>query len=72
MRDSKNLLERTLPKPLMSMTDLPDSLFSTAEMSDDCVSKFASLVCSRDEYYIKLHKILDNIEDIVWLKGPLF
>ena len=28
--------------------DLPDSLFSTAEMSDDCMSKFASLVRSRD------------------------
>ena len=28
--------------------DLPDSLFSTAEMSDNCVSKFASLVRSRD------------------------
>ena len=28
--------------------DLPDSLFSTAEMPDDCVSKFASLVRSRD------------------------
>ena len=27
---------------------LPDSLFSTAEMSDDCVFKFASLVRSRD------------------------
>ena len=27
---------------------LPDPLFSTAEMSDDCVSKFAPLVCSRD------------------------
>ena len=28
--------------------DLPDSLLPTAEMSDDCVSKFASLVPSRD------------------------
>ena len=28
--------------------DLPDSLHSTAEMSDDCVSMFASLVRSRD------------------------
>ena len=26
----------------------PDSLFSTAEMSDDCMSKFASLVHSGD------------------------
>ena len=29
-------------------SDIPDSLFSIAEMSDDCVSKFASLVRSRD------------------------
>ena len=28
--------------------DLPDSLFSIAEMSDVCVAKFASLVRSRD------------------------
>ena len=28
--------------------DLPDSLISSAEMSDDCVSKFALLVRSRD------------------------
>ena len=35
--------------------DLPDSLFSTAEMSDDCVSKFASLVrSSRDIYYTEI------------------
>ena len=28
--------------------DLPDSLISSAEMSDDCVSKFASLMRARD------------------------
>ena len=28
--------------------DLPDSLISSAEMSDDCVSKFSSLVRARD------------------------
>ena len=28
--------------------DLPDSLISSAEMSDDCMSKFASLVRARD------------------------
>ena len=28
--------------------DFPDSLISSAEMSDDCVSKFASLVRARD------------------------
>ena len=36
------------PQTIRDWNDLPDSLFSTAEMSDDCVSKFASLVCSRD------------------------
>ena len=28
--------------------DLPDSLIASAEMSDDCVSKFTSLVRVRD------------------------
>ena len=36
------------PETIRDWNDLPDSLFSTAEMSDDCVSKFASLVRSRD------------------------
>ena len=36
------------PQTIRDRNDLPDSLFSTAEMSDDCVSKFASLVRSRD------------------------
>ena len=36
------------PQIIRDWNDLPDSLFSTAEMSDDCVSKFASLVRSRD------------------------
>ena len=36
------------PQIIRDLNDLPDSLFSTAEMSDDCVSKFASLVRSRD------------------------
>ena len=36
------------PQTIRDWNDLPDSLFSTAEMSDDCVSKFASLVRSRD------------------------
>ena len=30
--------------------ELPDSLISYAEMSDDCVSKFTSLVRARDLY----------------------
>ena len=34
------------PQTIRDWNDLPDSLFSTAEMSDDCVSKFASLVRS--------------------------
>ena len=36
------------PQTIRDWNDLPDSLFSTAEMSYDCVSKFASLVRSRD------------------------
>ena len=36
------------PQTIRDWNDLPDSLLSTAEMSDDCVSKFASLVRSRD------------------------
>ena len=37
------------PQTIRDWNDLPDSLFSTAEMSDDnCVSKFASLMRSRD------------------------
>ena len=36
------------PQTIRDWNDLPDSLFSTAEMSDDCVSKFALLVRSRD------------------------
>ena len=35
------------PQTIRDWSDLPDSLFSTAELSDDCVSKFASLVRSR-------------------------
>ena len=38
------------PQTIRDWNDLPDSLFSTAEMSDDCVSKFASLVRSRDYF----------------------
>ena len=37
-----------LPQTIRDGNDLPDYLFSTAEMSDDCVSKFASLVRARD------------------------
>ena len=36
------------PQTTRDWNDLPDSLHSTAEMSDDCVSKFYSLVRSRD------------------------
>ena len=36
------------PQTVRDWNDLPDSLFSTAEISDDCLSKFASLVRSRD------------------------
>ena len=36
------------PQTIRDWNDLPDPLISSAEMSDDCVSKFASLVRSRD------------------------
>ena len=36
------------PQTIRDWNDLPDSLISSAEMSDDCVSKFASLVRARD------------------------
>ena len=36
------------PQTIRDWNDLPDSLISSAEISDDCVSKFASLVRARD------------------------
>ena len=36
------------PQTIRDWNDLPDSLISSAEMSDDCVSKFASLLRARD------------------------
>ena len=36
------------PHTIRDWNDLPDSLFSTAEMSGDYVYKFASLVRTRD------------------------
>ena len=36
------------PQTISDWNDLPDSLISSAEMSDDCVSMFASLVRARD------------------------
>ena len=36
------------PQTIRYWNDLPDSLISSAEMSGDCVSKFASLVRARD------------------------
>ena len=36
------------PQTIREWNDLPDSLISSAEMSDDCVSKFASLVRAMD------------------------
>ena len=36
------------PQIIMDWNDLPDSLISSAEMSDGCVSKLASLVRARD------------------------
>ena len=36
------------PQTIRDWNNLPDSLISSAEMSDDCVPKFASLVRARD------------------------
>ena len=36
------------PQTIRDWNDLPDSLISSAEMSDECVSKFATLVRARD------------------------
>ena len=36
------------PKTIRDWNVLPDSLISSAELSDDCVSKFTSLVRARD------------------------
>ena len=36
------------PQTIRDWNDLPDSLVSSAELSDDCVSKFSSLVRARD------------------------
>ena len=35
------------PKTIRDWNELPDSLISSAELSDDCVSKFTSLVRAR-------------------------
>ena len=45
---SKEAYKSFFPQTIRDWNDLPDSLISSAEMSDDCVSKFASLVRSRD------------------------
>ena len=36
------------PQTVRDWNELPDSLISSAEMSDDCVSKFNYLVRARD------------------------
>ena len=36
------------PQTIRDWNELPDSLISSAEMSDDCVSKFTSFVRARD------------------------
>ena len=35
------------PRTIRDWNDLPDSLISTAELSDECMSKFTSLVRAR-------------------------
>ena len=47
--DSKDSYKKSLfPQTIRVWNALPDPLISSAELSDDCVSKFTSLVRSRD------------------------
>ena len=41
------LIYTVSPQTMSDWNELPDSLISSAEMSDDCVSKFTSLVRAR-------------------------
>ena len=41
-------LHSFFPQTIRDWNELPDSLISSAEMSDDCVSKFTSLMRARD------------------------
>ena len=45
---SKEAYKSSFPQAIRDWNDLPDSLFSSAEMSDDCVSKFTFIVRARD------------------------
>ena len=45
---SKEAYRSHFPQTIRDWNDLPDSLISSAEISDDCVPKFASLVRVRD------------------------
>ena len=45
---SRTIREESHVWTIRDWNDLPDSLISSAEMSDDCVSKFASLVRARN------------------------
>ena len=44
----KCLFTQFFPQTIRDWNELPDSLISSAELSDDCVSKFTSLVRARD------------------------
>ena len=48
------------PHTIKDWNDLRDSLISSAEMSDDCVSKFASVVRARDEYYPQSQPLVNS------------
>ena len=46
---SKEAYEKSFfPQTIRDWNVLPDSLISSAELSDDCISKFTSLVRARD------------------------
>ena len=50
---SKDAYKKGLfPQTIGDWNALPDSLISSAELSDDCISKFTSLVRARDYNYL--------------------
>ena len=49
VRQGLCLFTQFLPQTIRDWNELPDSLISSAELSDDCVSKFTSLVRARDK-----------------------
>ena len=45
---SKDSYKKSFPQTIRNCNALPESLISSVELSDNCVSKFTSLVRARD------------------------